>query len=394
MQAFLNSSDLPTITVEELGALNASVSLDEVRKTIQKLKAGKSPGPDGFTNSYYKAFTDTLGPHLVPLFNNILAGEQIPAELNAAEIILFPKKGRDPLEMKNYRPISLLNCDMKILSKIMSDRLACILPRLIHNDQVGFVAHRKAEVNIRKVLNLIHKAKTSKQPAYIVFLKTFIETAERYFMVGHKVSYYVFTDRAIDIPKINLRKGRRLVILEVPSYQRWQEVSMRRMQMINYYVYKSFINEVDYLVCVDVDMRFSDEVGVEILSNMVGTLHPGFFKASRRSYTYERRPESEAYIPADEGDFYYAGGFFGGTVEEVYKLTKHCHNAMMRDKAKRIEAIWHDESYLNKYFLYHKPTKILSPEYLWANSFRVPDVLKRRRFVAVSKNNTKIRNMR
>ncbi|KAM4663366.1 histo-blood group ABO system transferase 1-like [Discoglossus pictus] len=213
-------------------------------------------------------------------------------------------------------------------------------------------------------------------------------------MVGHKVSYYVFTDRAIDIPKINLRKGRRLVILEVPSYQRWQEVSMRRMQMINYYVYKSFINEVDYLVCVDVDMRFSDEVGVEILSNMVGTLHPGFFKASRRSYTYERRPESEAYIPADEGDFYYAGGFFGGTVEEVYKLTKHCHNAMMRDKAKRIEAIWHDESYLNKYFLYHKPTKILSPEYLWANSFRVPDVLKRRRFVAVSKNNTKIRNMR
>ncbi|KAM4606862.1 histo-blood group ABO system transferase-like isoform 3-T3 [Discoglossus pictus] len=229
---------------------------------------------------------------------------------------------------------------------------------------------------------------------YVVFLKTFIETAEQFFMVGHKVNYYVFTDRANDIPNIILKEGRQLVILEVPSYQRWQEVSMRRMQMIRDYSRKSFINEVDYLVCVDVDMRFSDEVGVEILGDVFGTLHPGFYKGSRSGFTYERRPQSEAYIPPDEGDFYYAGGFFGGTVEGVYKLTNHCHNAMMRDKAKSIEAIWHDESYLNKYFLYHKPTKILSPEYLWDNGFGVPDVLKRRRFVAVPKNHNEIRNKR
>ncbi|XP_073457050.1 LOW QUALITY PROTEIN: histo-blood group ABO system transferase [Aquarana catesbeiana] len=229
---------------------------------------------------------------------------------------------------------------------------------------------------------------------YSVFVQTFIESAEKFFMVGHKVTYYIFTDRVSDIPAFTLGAGRKLVTLEVPSYQRWQDVSMRRMEMIRDQSHQRFIHEVDYLVCVDVDMRFSDEVGVEILGGVFGTLHPGFYSASREQFTYERRPESTAYIPTDEGDFYYAGGFFGGTVEEVYRLTNFCYNAMMVDKEKQMEAIWHDESYLNKYFLYQKPTKILSPEYLWDNNFTVPGFLKRRRFVAVPKNHNAIRSKR
>ncbi|KAM3910775.1 histo-blood group ABO system transferase-like [Leptodactylus fuscus] len=221
---------------------------------------------------------------------------------------------------------------------------------------------------------------------YTVFVQTFIETAEKFFMVGHKVNYYVFTDRPNDIPNITLPEGRQLVLLEVPSYQRWQDVSMRRMEMIRDYSRQRFINEVDYLVCVDVDMKFSDDVGVEILSDVFGTIHPGMYHKARGNFTYERRKESTAYIPPDEGDFYYAGGYFGGKVEEVYKLTNFCHNEMMTDKNNHIEAVWHDESYLNKYFLYHKPTKVLSPEYLWDNKFGVPAILKRRRFVAVPKN--------
>ncbi|MEE6522047.1 hypothetical protein FKM82_020450 [Ascaphus truei] len=226
---------------------------------------------------------------------------------------------------------------------------------------------------------------------YTVFVKTFLETAEKFFMVGHKVNYYVFTDRASEIPNITLSEGRHLVVLDVPSYKRWQEVTMRRMEIIRNYSRELFINEVDYLVCVDVDMRFNDHVGVESLSNVFGTLHPGYFGASRQYFTYERRSQSQACIPSDEGDFYYAGGYFGGTVEEVFKLTNHCHQAIMTDKENNIEAIWHDESHLNKYFLYHKPTKILSPEYLWADYGGSPAAVKRRRFIAIPKD-SQIRN--
>uniref|UniRef100_A0A2K5QWW4 N-acetyllactosaminide alpha-1,3-galactosyltransferase n=1 Tax=Cebus imitator TaxID=2715852 RepID=A0A2K5QWW4_CEBIM len=200
---------------------------------------------------------------------------------------------------------------------------------------------------------------------YVAFVKLFLETAEKHFMVGHRVHYYVFTDQAAAVPHVALGAGRQLSVLEVRAYERWQDVSMRRMEMISDFCERRFLREVDYLVCADVDMKFSDHVGVEILSPLFGTLHPGFYGSSREAFTYERRPQSQAYIPKDEGDFYYLGGFFGGSVQEVQRLTRACHQAMMIDQANGIEAVWHDESHLNKYLLRHKPTKVLSPEYLW-----------------------------
>ena len=67
----------------------------------------------------------------------------------------------------------------------------------------------------------------------MVFLKLFLETAEQHFMVGHKVIYYVFTDRPADVPQVALGAGRRLVVLTVRNYTRWQDVSMHRMEMIS-----------------------------------------------------------------------------------------------------------------------------------------------------------------
>ncbi|XP_007194460.2 histo-blood group ABO system transferase isoform X1 [Balaenoptera acutorostrata] len=228
---------------------------------------------------------------------------------------------------------------------------------------------------------------------YVVFLKLFLETAEKHFMVGHKVNYYVFTDQPANVPQIPLQEGRQVVVLEVRNYKRWQDISMHRMEMISNFSQQRFLREVHYLVCLDVDMKFSDHVGVEILAPLFGTLHPGFYRGDRQSFTYERRPLSQAYIPRDEGDFYYAGGFFGGSVPEVYRLTMACHQAMMADQANGIEAVWHDESHLNRYLLYHKPSKVLSPEYLWdEHMLRRPPLLRKLRYVAVPKNHAEIRN--
>ncbi|XP_066466670.1 histo-blood group ABO system transferase [Tiliqua scincoides] len=229
---------------------------------------------------------------------------------------------------------------------------------------------------------------------YMTFLKGFLQTAERYFMTGHRVNYYIFTDRVEAIPKVKLRKGRKIVPLKIQNYLRWQDISMRRMETIRNFSQQQFIHEVEYLVCVDVDMIFRHPVGVEILSELFGTLHPAFYFAERDIFTYERRPDSQAYIPPEEGDFYYAGGFFGGTVAEVCKLTEMCHKAIMMDKEKNLEAVWHDESHLNKYFLYHKPTKILSPEYLWDDNIISPKKPKIKRFLTVGKNHSAIRNKR
>uniref|UniRef100_G1U7R7 ABO, alpha 1-3-N-acetylgalactosaminyltransferase and alpha 1-3-galactosyltransferase n=1 Tax=Oryctolagus cuniculus TaxID=9986 RepID=G1U7R7_RABIT len=228
---------------------------------------------------------------------------------------------------------------------------------------------------------------------YVAFLRLFLETAEQHFMVGHRVTYYVFTNRPADVPHVPLREGRRLAVLTVRSHARWQDVSMHRMEVISRFSEQRFRREVDYLVCADVDMKFRDHVGVEILSRLFGTLHPGFYTADRRAFAYERRPRSQAYIPPDEGDFYYMGALFGGSVAEVQRLASACHQAMVLDKANGIEAVWHDESHLNRYLLYHKPTKVLSPEYLWDQQLLGwPSVMKKLRFVAVPKNHEEMRS--
>uniref|UniRef100_A0A8C4N2E6 Uncharacterized protein n=1 Tax=Equus asinus TaxID=9793 RepID=A0A8C4N2E6_EQUAS len=199
----------------------------------------------------------------------------------------------------------------------------------------------------------------------IIYLKQLLETAERHFMVGYKVNYYIFTDRPDHVPRIPLQNGRQMVILKVQSYSSWRDIFLHRMEVISNFSEQRFHREVDYLVCADGKMKFTEHVGVEILASLFGTLHPGFYGLSRNNFPYERRPQSQAQIPEDEGDFYYTGALFGGSVPEVHRLTKACYQAMMVDKNSDIDAVWLEESHLNKYLLYHKPSKVLSPEYMW-----------------------------
>ncbi|KAB0383596.1 hypothetical protein FD755_005513 [Muntiacus reevesi] len=172
--------------------------------------------------------------------------------------------------------------------------------------------------------------------------------AEMYFMVGHRVNYYIFTDRPDYFPRIPLQKRLQMVIFKVQRYARWQKISIHCMEVISNFIEQRFHQEVDYLVCANVDMKFSDDVGVEIISSLFSTLHPVFYGLTRKYFEYEHQPQ----------------GLIWGSMPKVYRLPKACHEAMMVDQANHIEATQNDESHLNKYLLYHKPTKILSPEYM------------------------------
>ncbi|XP_067089667.1 globoside alpha-1,3-N-acetylgalactosaminyltransferase 1-like isoform X3 [Osmerus mordax] len=221
---------------------------------------------------------------------------------------------------------------------------------------------------------------------YVLFLKDFLHTAEKHYMVGYKVDYYIFTDRPGDVPNVTLAEGRRVRVLKVPSSNRWQEISARRMEMIQTTIESTIRGHADYIFCLDVDSKFHAHFGVEALGRLVATIHPGYYATERESLPYERRPESRAYIPFGEGDFYYGGAVFGGLLEDVRTMAEICRRNFEADTANGIEAAWQEESHLNRYFTYNKPSKLLSPEYLWQDVAGWSKHVKIIRFSGVAKN--------
>ncbi|KAM7238522.1 hypothetical protein CapIbe_010042 [Capra ibex] len=200
------------------------------------------------------------------------------------------------------------------------------------------------------------------------YLHTFINSADKYFMVGQKVIIYVMIDDFSKVPWVDMAPLRMLKIFEIKQEKRWQDISMMRMKTISEHVADHIQYEVDFLFCMDVDQIFVKKYGLETLGESVGQLHAHWYKTSPTELPYERSQLSEAYIPIGKGDFYYHAAVFGGTPVQVLSIARECFRGIMNDKKNNIEAVWHDESHLNKYFFLHKPTKILSPEYCWDQS--------------------------
>ncbi|XP_029600392.1 globoside alpha-1,3-N-acetylgalactosaminyltransferase 1-like [Salmo trutta] len=244
---------------------------------------------------------------------------------------------------------------------------------------------------IYKSMNLTIATTVFAVGKYVRFLQDFLETAEKHFMVDFNVRYYVFTDRPDDVPSVNLSQGRHLSVIQVPGSNRWQEISARKMKTIQTAIERQISREADYIFCLDVYSKFHARWGAESLGRLVAVIHPWFYQATRDHFTYERRPASTAYIPMDEGDYYYTGAVFGGSVEDVYTLTKVCRNQLEEDARNSIEAAWQEESHLNRYLLYNKPSKLLSPEYQWDDKKTKTKEVKVIRFSTVIKNYAEIR---
>ncbi|XP_077097261.1 globoside alpha-1,3-N-acetylgalactosaminyltransferase 1-like isoform X1 [Siphateles boraxobius] len=226
---------------------------------------------------------------------------------------------------------------------------------------------------------------------YTKFLKDFLETAEQNYFVGFRVHYYVFTDQPEQVPAVKLSEEHHLTVLTVPSSNRWQEITLSRMARLEKLIESRLFNEADYVFSLDVDTKFYGHWGVETLGRLVGVIHPGYYQTPREQYPYERRPESQAFIPSAEGDYYYGGAVIGGLVKDVHEIAKTCREQLDIDASKSIEAAWQEESHLNKYFLYNKPSKVLSPEYLWQDFKPHTNEVKIIRFSQVIKNYAAVR---
>lgn len=193
--------------------------------------------------------------------------------------------------------------------------------------------------------------------AYIRLWDDFYATCERFFCPDCEKHYYVVTNSNIE-EKAN--------VTTVPQDDLgWPCNVMFRYQF--FLRIKEMLKEYDYLFFFNGNTRFKEIIREEefLPTEEEGGLVSLTWKTGEENpdtYTFERRPESVAYIPYGSKNIYLQSGITGGMTKHYFELLQTCHNMTMTDLNNGIIPVWHDESIYNKYMLNRK-SKLLTSTY-------------------------------
>ena len=123
MDKFLDTCILPSPNQEEVKTLNRLITRAEVEAAINSLPRKKSTGPHGFIAEFYQTYKEELVPLLLKLIQTIQKEGILHKSFYETNIILTPKPGRGSTRKENFRPISMINTDVKIFNKILANQI-------------------------------------------------------------------------------------------------------------------------------------------------------------------------------------------------------------------------------------------------------------------------------
>ena len=122
-------------------ALEEPPSMEEVKRAVFRMNGDSATGPDGFTGKFFTFTWDILAQDVYNGVLSFLCGAELPRFLTSTSIVLIPKVSH-PQDFSQFRPISLCNFFNKLLSRILADRIAHLLPKILSPQQTGFIKNR------------------------------------------------------------------------------------------------------------------------------------------------------------------------------------------------------------------------------------------------------------
>ena len=164
---FLNG--LPKLSEDSAEKLDGALSLKELNSALMGMENGRAPGIDGLPVEFYKCFWPVVGKDLQEVLNDSFEKGMLPLSCRRAVLTLLPKKG-DLTDLKQWRPVSLLCTDVKVLSKALATRLAKVIGQIISIDQTYCVPERSIFDNIALVRDVIEVSNSMSKNFGFVFM--------------------------------------------------------------------------------------------------------------------------------------------------------------------------------------------------------------------------------
>jgi hypothetical protein len=196
---------------------------------------------------------------------------------------------------------------------------------------------------------------------YAALWKDFYASSEKFFLPNSKKYYFVFTDEDDVIGKYH-----NVYVYHQESLGNWVQNAMFRFQA--FLDHQKDFEICDYVYFFNANILFKRKVHVKefiptekdgYLLALAPTLYRGHHKDT---WPYERRPESQAFIPYGQGNYYFQSAIFGGRFKEFATLCKTCYDWIQIDAKNNVIARIVDESHVNKYLL-DKKVKALNSNY-------------------------------
>ena len=210
---FLDGINTPSLSIEQQQFCDSPIAIEELTESLNSMHNGKTPGNDGLTIEFYKTFWDLLK---FTLYNSMLYSKRhgsLSISQRQAIIKLLEKKERDKRYIENWRPISLLNVDTKIISKCLANRLKAVLPSIISHDQSAYVKGRFIGESTRLISDILELSDIFNVGGYLLTadIEKAFDSMDHHFLIA-ALTKFGFGHSFIDWIKILLNKNESCII--------------------------------------------------------------------------------------------------------------------------------------------------------------------------------------
>ena len=167
---FLEDQIITKLSEEQKQSCELTVNNQEIKDAIKHMKNDKTPGIDGIPIDFYKFFWVDLGHFLIRSIQGAFEVGELSITQKRGIITCIPKGDKPREYLKNWRPITLLTADYKLLTTVMANRMKKVLNKIISSDQRGFLKDRYMEENTRLIYDLIQYCKENNREGILLLI--------------------------------------------------------------------------------------------------------------------------------------------------------------------------------------------------------------------------------